>query len=426
MKILFVASRFPWPLTQGDRLRAYHQLRLLSQRHRIVLLAPQPEADVEDNRDVMRPFCEKIELVATPLWKRLWRLAHAPFTSLPLQTLFAFDPQMGRQAARLVHEDMFDLVHVQLMRMAPVADGLRDIPTVIDFIDALSLNMQRRTRREAWYRAWLFALETRRARAYEQRLLLRYDQAVVSTPQDHRALGAHTCIHVAVNGVDPDRAFVAEGRRSNVIAFTGHISYFPNADATIWFVNRVLPLVRRRVPDAQFWIIGADPPPAVQALTQQAGVIVTGRVPSITHYLQQATLAVAPMQCGSGMQLKVLEAMACGAPIVVTPFALGGLDVRHDEHLLIGHDAAEFADLVTQLLHDRPLGRRLAENARRLVDARYTWEHSVSQLEEVYAQAIRRHRAGVGCDEPIPRGSMEILSRRLEVAAATTKSADAG
>ena len=397
MRILFVASRFPWPLTQGDRLRAYHQLRLLSQRHRIVLLAPQPETDIEENLGAIRPFCAKVETVATPLWRRLARLGQAPFTSLPLQTLYAFDPQMRRQAERLLHEETFDLIHVQLMRMAPVADSIRDVPTLIDFIDALSLNMKRRTAREAWYRAWLFSLETRRAQAYEQRLLLRYDQAVVSTPQDREALGSHNRIHVAANGVDPDCAFVEEGRQPNVIAFTGHISYFPNADAAIWFVAQVLPLVRRRIPDVQFWIIGADPPPSIEVLVQHEGVIVTGRVPSITHHLQQATLAVAPMQCGSGMQLKVLEAMACGAPIVVTPFALGGLDVRHDEHLLIGHDAAEFADLVTQLLVDRALARRLAANARRLVDEKYTWEQSVAQLGHVYAQAVRHHRNGRSC-----------------------------
>lgn len=392
MRILFVASRFPWPLTQGDRLRAYHQLRLLAQRHRLVLLAPQPEADVEENLSVIRPFCERIELVATPLWKRFWHLAHAPFTDLPLQTLFAFDPQMRRQTEWLLREETFDLIHVQLMRMAPVANGLRDVPTVIDFIDALSLNMKRRTEREAWHRAWLFRLEARRAQAYEQRLLAHYDQAVVSTRQDHEALSAHNKIHVVPNGVDPDCAFVADGRAPNVIAFTGHISYFPNADAAIWFVNHVWPLVRRHVPDAQFWIIGADPPPAVRALTRHDGVVVTGRVPSIAHYLQQATLAIAPMQCGSGMQLKVLEAMACGAPIVVTPFALGGLDVCHGEHLLIAHNAAEFADQVTQLLRDRSLRRRLAANARRLVDEKYTWERSVAQLEAVYALAVRHHQ----------------------------------
>ena len=89
MRILFVASRFPWPLTHGDRLRADHQLRLLSRSHRIVLLAPQPDGDVEENLSAIRPFCEQIEIVATPLWKRLWNLRQAPFTAVPLQTLFS-------------------------------------------------------------------------------------------------------------------------------------------------------------------------------------------------------------------------------------------------------------------------------------------------------------------------------------------------
>jgi len=197
---------------------------------------------------------------------------------------------------------------------------------------------------------------------------------------------------VAAMGIDPERIYVEAGREPNVIAFTGHIRYFPNADAAIWFVTQVLPLVQRHAPDTQFWIIGANPPPAVKALTQQPGVVVTGYVPSITHYLQRATLAVAPMQCGSGIQIKVLEAMACGAPIVVTPFALGGLAVRHGEHLMIARDAAEFADLVLQLLHDNQLRRTLALNARRLVDEKYTWEQSVAQLEAAYVQAIRNEQ----------------------------------
>ena len=97
------------------------------------------------------------------------------------------------------------------------------------------------------------------------------------------------------------------------------------------------------------------------------------------------------MQCGSGIQNKVLEAMSCSAPAVVTPFALGGLAVGHGEHVLIGRDASEFADHVTRLLRDDPLRRRLAANARRLIDEKYTWERSVAELEGAYDQAIRDH-----------------------------------
>lgn len=392
MNILFVASRFPWPLTQGDRLRAYHQLRLLSRQNQITLLSPEPDADVAESQLAIQPFCQKIVTVAMPLWKRWWQLCQMPLTNLPLQTLYTYNPQLRCQAEHLLREETFDLIHVQLMRMAPAAATIQDIPKTIDFIDALSLNMRRRAEREAWYRAWLFRWEARRAHMYEQELLALYHQAIVSTQLDYEALGSHPHLKVATNGVDPGHFFVTEGRKTNVIAFTGHISYFPNADAAIWFVSHVLPLVQQQVPDAQFQIIGADPPPAVRMLTQHSGVEVTGYVPSVIDYLQRATLAVAPMKCGSGIQNKVLEAMACGAPIVVTPFALGGLDVQHGKHLLIADNATDFANQVVQLLQDEDLRRKLATNAGRLIDEKYCWEQSVAQLETAYAQSIYEYK----------------------------------
>lgn len=395
MHILFIASRFPWPLTQGDRLRAYHQLRLLSQRHEISLLSPAPDANAAECTRALEPFCAKIVAVAMPKWQRLWQLSQFPLTDLPLQTLYTYNPQLRLRAEQLLRQERFDLAHVQLMRMAPAAVGLQAVPKVIDFIDALSLNMRRRAEREAWYRAWLFRWEGRRAQVYEQKLLTQYHQAIVSTQLDYQALGSHPRIHVATNGVDPGRAWVAEGREANVIAFTGHISYFPNADAAIWFANQVLPLVKPDAPEARFQIIGANPPPAVQQLTQQPDVEVTGYVPSIVDYLQKATIAVAPMQCGSGIQNKVLEAMACGAPLVVTPFALGGLEVTHGEHLLIADNAADFADCVRQLLQDAPLRQKLAANARRLIDERYSWEQSVARLEIAYEQAVQEFKEGL-------------------------------
>lgn len=414
MNILFVASRFPWPLTHGDRLRAYHQLRLLSRQHRITLLSPKPDTNVEESQFAVQPFCEKIVTVAMPLWKRWWQLGQMPFTNLPLQTLYTYNPQLRRQAEQLLREGTFDLVHVQLMRMAPTAAEIQEIPKTIDFIDALSLNMGRRAEREAWYRAWIFRWEARRAHRYEQELLSLYHQAIVSTQLDYEALGAHSRLKVATNGVDPEHVFVTERRDTNVIAFTGHISYFPNADAAIWFVTHVLPLVQQQVPGAQFQIIGADPPPAVRMLTRQAGVEVTGYVPSVIDYLQRATLAVAPMQCGSGIQNKVLEAMVCGAPMVVTPFALGGLDVRHGEHLLIADNATDFANQVVQLLQDEQLRRKLATNASRLIDEKYSWEQSVAQLETAYAQSIYEYNHREKLAEAYPTRTAEVVRVRFD------------
>jgi sugar transferase (PEP-CTERM/EpsH1 system associated) len=304
---------------------------------------------------------------------------------LPLQTLYLFDARFRQRAQLLLREGAFDLVHVQLVRMAPVVDGLVGIPKVIDFIDALSLNMARRAKRERGPMAWITRWEAHRVQNYERALTRQYDRIIVSASLDREAIGDYDTIHVVPNGVDIGAyPFVEEPRESDMIVFTGRMGYFPNADAAIWFATEVFPLVRLQVPQAQFLIVGADPTPAVRRLSRYPGVVVTGYVADLPDYLARAVVAVAPMQSGSGMQFKMLEAMACGTPIVVTPYALGGIEVTEGEHLLVGRDAMTFAEQVIRLLNDRVLAQRLAQNARRLVEEKYTWERSVALLEGVY------------------------------------------
>jgi len=388
VRILFVASRFPHPPFQGDRLRGYHQLRLLSRRHSIVLLVSAPERDGK-SLEAVRPFCERIQVVPASSWRRLCRLGRAPFTSLPLQTVYFYDPCFRQKVQALLQKRAFDLVHVQLMRMAPVVDELAAPPKVIDLIDALSLNMTRRVQRERGPLAWVVALEAQRARLYERALTRQYDQLIISSALDKQAIGEYNNLHVIPNGVDTEAFPFAEGDRdSHTIVFAGRMGYFPNADAAIWFALEVFPLVRRQAPQARFLIVGADPSAPVRRLGRCPGVVVTGHVPRIQDWITRATVAVAPMQAGSGIQNKVLEAMACGAPVIATPYALGGIEANDSEHLLVARDAETFAGQVVRIMQDRTLARRLARNARQLVEDQYTWDRSVAMLEQAYGRAM--------------------------------------
>jgi len=389
MKLLFVASRFPYPPIQGDRVRAYHQLLALSHEHEIVLVTPAPQMNREKCLETINRLCTQVEIVSVSPWRRLLRLARTPFSSLPLQTLYFFDSRFQKRVKSLLTQQSFDLIHVQLVRMAPVIDGLEGIPTVIDLIDALSVNMSRRTQRERGPMAWIFGKEAKRLQKYERELTQQYDQLLISSPQDREAIGEYDNIHVIRNGVDiADYPIVEGGRESDRIVFTGRMGYFPNADAAVWFTTEVLPLVRSQVPQARFFVVGTDPTPAVRRLAQYEGVVVTGYVPSIQDYLTRSTVAVAPMKSGSGMQFKVLEAMACGTPVVATSYGLGGIEATDGTHLLIASNAKTFADSVIRLMKSSTLQQRLARNARSLVEAKYTWERSVATLEEVYRQAL--------------------------------------
>jgi polysaccharide biosynthesis protein PslH len=406
MKLLFVASRFPYPPFNGDQVRAYHHLRVLSRRHEIVLLAPEPAEDPEASLAAIAPFCVHFELVATSRVKAIGRLARAPLHRLPLQTLVFYDPAIGRRASELARTWNVDLVHVQMIRMAPVIQSLDgDLPRVVDLIDSMAVNLSRQAKRSRPPKSWLAAWEARRVQTYERQLLKQFDQLVISSPIDRSAIGEHDNLHVVANGVDLDAyPLVAAGREPNGIVFSGTMWYFPNVDAAQWFVGHVLPLIRQEIPDASLTIVGARPLPVIRRLADVPGVRVTGRVPSVHEYVARASVAVAPMRSGSGIQFKIIEAMATGTPVVATPTATVGLRAVAERDLLVGEGAEGFAAQVVRMLRDPELRTRLAGNARELVRDVYAWERTVDVLESVY------DRARAGRNTPALSGAVQVGS----------------
>jgi polysaccharide biosynthesis protein PslH len=208
---------------------------------------------------------------------------------------------------------------------------------------------------------------------------------------------AAASLHVAANGVDAD-AYSAPrkglaGPRAKAfceLLFVGHLAYPPNADAVAWFAASVLPLVRARVPQASFTVVGGDASPALRALGALPGVRFTGFAQDTLPHLWRAGVSVCPVRTGAGRQNKLLEAFAAGLPAVATSLAAQGAEARDQEHVLVADDASSFADAVIRLLERPALGRRLARNARALVGRNYVWPANAAVLEGAMLGARRR------------------------------------
>jgi len=385
-RILFVAARFPYPVLKGDQVRAYHQLRLLGARHDITLVAFADRPVSAEERAHVAQFCRAVVIVPIRRIDMALALVRHCLSPLPLQTLVYQTPAM----AAALREQLalgFDLVHVQLARMAEHAIG-SGTPCVVDLIDALSLNMTRRASEKRGVPAAIAALEARRMRGYERRLCETVSQLSVVSPIDRSAIGSYASLAVNGNGVDLDRfAFTRRGRRRNALVFSGNMRYFPNVNAVGWFAREVFPLIQRVIPEATFTIVGTNPAREVSALAG-GGITVTGHVADLRPYLTQATAAVVPMRAGTGMQNKVIEAMACGTPIVATGYALGGIGAEDGRHVLIGTDPTHFALQTIRLLREPALRDRIAHEARLLVERDHSWERSVRDLEELYERAV--------------------------------------
>ncbi len=395
--LLFLAHRIPFPPNKGDKIRSFHLLRHLAKRYRIYLGAFIDDADDWQYADALAPYCAEIKLLALHPRRKKLRSLTGLLTGEALTLPYYRNMELTRWAKQLVRNGTitrglgFSSVMAQFM-----PHGLAH--TVMDMVDVDSDKWTQYAPSQPWPMSWLYAREGRKLGAWETQVALDFDATLLVSEAEARLLQQRTPlarnkIAAFENGVDaeyfsPDRDYpnpYAANMQS--IVFTGAMDYWPNIDAVRWFAEQVFPVIRKKIPDAQFTIVGSHPPPAVRSLAHQPGVIVTGGVPDVRPYLAHATCAVAPLRIARGVQNKVLEAMAMARPVVITPQASEGIRARAGIDFELAQDAATFAAAVLQHLTHRDAA--MGQTARAGILENYDWERNLSAVDHWFEPASR-------------------------------------
>ena len=390
MRVLFVTQRFPGLAPRGDQQRALQQLRHLGRRHAITLLSFEAAPHAHPLAADVAACCERVMTCTESRWRMALRAGAGLFGSRPLQTAMCDSHPRRRAFDDLLADGGFDLVHVQLARLGGLLESPRSTPCVLDLVDALSLNMARRAQLDRPPLRWLARLEAERLARYERALCTRARRVSVSSPQDLAAIGEYAHLRRVDNGVDLDRfPFDGSGARGDELVFVGNLGYFPNIDAVQWFASTVWPILRSRRPTTRLRLVGSRPHPALRTLARNTpGIDLVGPVAEVCPHLHRAAIAVVPLRAGSGQQLKVLEAMAAGTPVVATEIAAAGLDATDGTHWRVASDATGMADAILELLDDRAKAQAMAVAARTFVERGHTWARSAEALERVWFEAV--------------------------------------
>jgi len=382
MKIVFITSRVPWPLEKGDKLRAYHQLKNLSKKNKIILCAINdttlhPEAETE-----LKKFCEEIHIYNISKIQIFFNLLRGLFNGLPLQVAYFTSTTAIAKINTLIQEKKPDRIFAQLIRSAEYARYQKTIPTVLDYMDIFSKGIERRINKVNILWRWLFKMEWKRLLKYEAAVYNDFDASTIISQQDRDLLPLPfpTSIAVIPNGVDTNFFKPFPATKDYELLFNGNMNYPPNIESVVYLVEKVLPIIWKKKPTLRLLISGASPSNEVLAL-QSEKVTVTGWVDDIRLSFARSKILVAPMQSSIGLQNKLLEAMAMKLPCITTSLSNNALKAIPDSQILVADSPEQFA-IQIQLLLDRPeKAAQLAENGYQMVLDRFNWEQCCNLLE---------------------------------------------
>ncbi|MBZ0206359.1 MAG: glycosyltransferase [Flavobacteriales bacterium] len=386
MKLLVVLSRMPYPLEKGDKLRAYHLVKRLARRHEVHLFCLSDQPIKPSDEDHLRSFCKHLQVVHIPRWRILLRMVTALFSRLPFQVSYFHHRHAQRAIDRVIATFRPDHVLCQLVRTTEYVRHRYELGKTLDYMDTLSKGMERRAENASFPLRIFLNAETRRLIGYENLMFDLFDNQVIISAQDRDLLYHPLRDEVAVvpNGVDTEYFTPRETEKTHDLLFTGNMNYPPNIDSVLFLVHRVLPLVHAQRPGTSLLIAGVDPDQRVRELaTRDPHVTVSGWVKDIRDSYASARIFVAPMQIGTGLQNKLLEAMAMGMPCVTSDLANNAVGAEPNEAILIGHEPEEYAAHILHLLDHAEERGRLAHNALRFVHHAFDWDRSAERLERL-------------------------------------------
>jgi len=173
---------------------------------------------------------------------------------------------------------------------------------------------------------------------------------------------------------------------SNLV-FIGAMDYFANVDAVLYFYRAIFPIIREKIPDVKFYIVGSRPVKSIQKLKRDKNIIVTGFVEDTRPYLESSKVCVAPLRIARGMQNKILEAMASGVPVVTTTRGNEGINARDGENIYVKDEPREFAWSVIDLLKNVELRNAMSQSAQKFVEEKYSWETNMAKLDRILLEA---------------------------------------
>lgn len=394
MKILMLLPYLPYPPSEGGQVRSYKLIKLLSKHHQITLVCFSRQHNTPDQVGHMKQFCQKVIVIERGKTWTLGNILRTGFSAYPFLVSIYNSPNIRKVLSQEL-QDNYDLIHAEMSYTLPYLPANK-LPIILveQTIMSRIFAHQAKTDKRWWFKPFMW-IDIAKMRYWEKYYWRRVDKVVTVSQEDAAVVEKMVpgvSVDVVPNGVGEDVTNLSKKIHfSHSILYMGNYKWIQNWDAAELLARKVFPLIQKKIPSARLIIGGQYPTPDVKSLANSKIEVLELKdddFAGVVNAYLHAGLFVAPMYAPGGTRLKILAAMAAMVPVVTTPIGAEGYGAIDGKSIMIGGSSEELANQAVNLLKNKAMYSRIAQEARKLVDTKFTWEPIAKKLESIYEEIV--------------------------------------
>lgn len=394
MKILYISQLLPYPLDTGGKIKAFKTIQALAKKHKVYLVCFVYKKAELKHRKEMEKICQKVKVFVWPLTRRKFKKLKTKlffnfFSLKPFIFYRYFNPQMKKYVNNLLQKDKFDVIHIAHLNMTQYLPKKKNCLWIFEEHNIESEGKWSIAKYERFPINIIFYWEAIRLWLMERKWLKRFTWVLAISGRDKQIIisrGVNKNKVLTLPLATKARSLFSWGQKS--LLFIGLLSWWPNKDALIWFINNLYFRLKEKIPGLKFYLVGAQPQPKLKKVVRNdQSIILTGYVKNINSYLKKAGCFILPFRMGSGVRIKLLMAMAAGIPVVGTKKGFEGfLTARETKSLLVADNKKKMTDYIVKVLNNKKFAQFISRKQLELIKEFYSQEEQRKVLDKIYGK----------------------------------------
>lgn len=395
MNVLFLTHVYPYPPDSGGLIFTYNAIKHEYERGNKVTVIALHRTKINTPLDEIAD----VEVVCKNTNNQIIHMFLNLFSPMPYNSSKYNSKSVRKAIKRVLDTKKIDIVYIDHLHMAVYGRYIRElrpeIPLILREQNVETTIMQRFYQNQTNPMIKLYAyIQYLKLRAYESKVVEDFDMCFMLTENDSeiiKKMNPRVKNVTIPAGVDVEKYAPKQiEEEKNSILFLGTLNWLPNVDGIKWFIDNIIDKVKAEMPDIKLYIVGKDPIEQVKSLHDGESIIVTGYVDDERDYIGKCSVFIVPLRIGSGMRIKILNAMSMAKCIVSTSIGAEGIDVSNREDIYISDNPDSFASDVILLLQNEEIRKTIGINARKKVLAKYSWDSVLKTADNERDKLLKR------------------------------------